>query len=77
MTTTAQINRDADERLALSTKEAARTLGLSHRTMEDWRGSGLGPRFVMLGSRVRYRVSDLIEYLDRNTFSSTGEALAA
>lgn len=78
MTITTFANRDhADEPLILNTKQAARLLGTSPRTMEDWRLTGLGPRFVKLGRMVRYQVRDLVEFIDRNSFGSTGEAKAA
>lgn len=77
MTTTAQINRIAAEPLIVSTKQAARILGNSPRTLEDWRLTGIGPRFVKMGRNVRYRMSDILDYLEQNTFSSTAEAMAA
>lgn len=61
----------------MSTKQAGRLLGLSHRTLEDWRLKGLGPRFLKLGRRVRYRLADIAAYQDGCTFANTGEALAA
>lgn len=61
----------------LCTKQAARLLGCSHRTLEDWRLRGNGPRFLKLGRAVRYRMADLAEFMDKQTFSNTGEALAA
>lgn len=61
----------------LCTKQAARLLGCSHRTLEDWRLRGDGPRFLKLGRAVRYRMADLAAFMDKRTFSNTGEALAA
>lgn len=63
--------------LAMSTKEAARLLSVSHRTLEDWRLKGQGPRFRRWGRMVRYRLSDLNAFADGPSFSNTGEALAA
>ena len=60
-----------------STKEAARLLGVSHRTLEDWRTRGAGPRFIMLGRLVRYRAIDLERFVNRNDFGNTAEAQAA
>ena len=31
---------------------------ISHRTLERWRWTGEGPRFVKLGGRVVYRLED-------------------
>jgi len=61
----------------MSTKQAGALLGLSHRTLEDWRLKGLGPRFLKLGRSVRYRADDLAAFIDGCVFSNTGEALAA
>ncbi len=48
----------------LTTKEAARVLGLSHRTLEQHRLRGSGPPYVRLGRRqLRYLKSDLTAYL--------------
>src|SRR5690606_27873404 len=36
--------------------------GISHRTLERWRWTGEGPKFVKLGGRVVYRLSNIEEY---------------
>lgn len=62
----------------LTTKDAARLLGVSHRTLEDWRLKGGGPRYILVGRRlVRYRISELKLFLDRPDFGNTGEARLA
>ncbi|WP_411699172.1 helix-turn-helix transcriptional regulator [Conyzicola sp.] len=38
----------------LTEKEAAVLLGLSAHTMRNWRGAGVGPAYLKLGSAVRY-----------------------
>lgn len=63
--------------LAISTKEAAKLLSVSHRTMEDWRLNGLGPPFRKWGRLVRYHVSDLRSFAEGPAFTNTGEARAA
>jgi predicted DNA-binding transcriptional regulator AlpA len=58
----------------LDEDEAAEFLGLSPRTMQGMRVSGNGPDYVKLGSRaVRYRLSDLEEYIEDRIQSSTSE----
>jgi hypothetical protein len=42
--------------------ETADFLGISPRTLEAWRLRGGGPLFCKLGSRVRYRRSDLVAW---------------
>ena len=44
-----------DERMYLTTGEAARYLGLSARTLKRYRVTGDGPVFHRFGGRVRYR----------------------
>ena len=43
----------------LNQKELARRWGISHRTLERWRYTGLGPAFLKLGGRVLYRLPDI------------------
>lgn len=48
----------------LTTKEAAERLGLASGTLENWRVSGIGPRYVKVGSRsIRYEAAALDEWL--------------
>src|SRR5690606_28854390 len=47
--------------------------GISHRTLERWRWTGEGPKFVKLGSRVVYRLSDVEEYEQSIGRSSTSD----
>ena len=61
----------------LGTNDAARFLGLSHRTMEKWRLQGLGPGFLKVGRRVLYDLRDLEDYLAscrRRSTSDPGSA---
>jgi hypothetical protein len=37
------------------------------------RYKGTGPKFIKHGSRVLYRWSDVLEWLDHNTFQRTDE----
>lgn len=43
----------------LSEREAADRLGLSPRTLQDWRRRACGPVFLKLGKRVAYHPRDL------------------
>jgi excisionase family DNA binding protein len=45
----------------------AARLGVSRSTLQSWRYSGRGPRFIKLGRMVRYRVADVDAYLSANT----------
>lgn len=61
----------------LRTPEAARFLGLSHRTLEKHRTYGTGPVYRKIGGRVVYVLSDLQTWAARGTRSSTSEITAA
>ena len=43
----------------LSEREAAERLGISPRTLQDWRRRSCGPAFLKLGKRVAYHPDDL------------------
>lgn len=51
----------------LTTKQAAKVLGLSPLTLSTWRCRGQGPKFVKLGNLVRYRKNDLDTWLRERT----------
>ena len=58
----------------LTTREAARFLGVSMAFLERDRWAGAKIPFVKVGSRaVRYRLSDLNDYLKAQTRFSTSE----
>lgn len=49
----------------LTPGEAAKFLRLEPRTLESWRGRGIGPKFVRYSARcVRYRLKDLQDWID-------------
>ena len=47
----------------ITTKEAARYLGISKSRLEKLRGAGGGPIFIRLGRAVRYDTGELDRYL--------------
>lgn len=56
----------------MTTKQAARVVGFSHRTLEGQRMKGVGPRFLRLDNgRIRYRKEDLIQWLENGCASVT------
>jgi predicted DNA-binding transcriptional regulator AlpA len=59
----------------LDETQAAQFLGSTISTLQKWRlYTSNGPRFLKLGSRVRYRVSDLRQWISDRTVSSTSDA---
>ena len=61
----------------LNERQAAAFLGLTVRTLQSWRWSGKGPRYIRISARaVRYDPLDLRSYCDARKVSSTSEACA-
>ena len=66
--------------LAVSANEAAAMLGVSSRTLANWRTLGIGPAFVRVGrvrSRTLYRIDDLNAWLDNNRVETSGSKAVA
>lgn len=56
------------EDIWLCTKELARKLGLSYRTLENWRQRNMGPPYTRLGRKiVRYNLAEVREWQKRNS----------
>ena len=54
--------------------EAADYIGHSVRSLQNWRVRGGGPKFVKISRRsIRYRFSDLNEWIESKLVSSTSE----
>jgi len=53
--------------------EAAELLSLGVRTLEKYRVSGLGPRFIKLNKSVRYRPQDLESWVAARVVKSTSQ----
>lgn len=69
------IAQDAgDEDDLLTTKQLTDWFGVSEQWAEIGRSSGYGPRFIKLSPRrVRYRRSDVIEWLEERTHACTSD----
>ena len=68
--------KDQSVRL-MSEQEAADLLCISFRTLQAWRVRGGGPRFCKVGRAVRYRLSDLDVWLEKQSRGSTSDVVAA
>lgn len=56
-----------DEMKTLDEKAAAEILGVKVKTIQGWRWAKIGPKYLKIGRLVRYRISDLMAYLDKQT----------
>lgn len=53
--------------------ELSERLGVSCRTLERWRWIGIGPLFIKIGGRVRYRLSDVEAFEHSRLCQSTAD----
>lgn len=53
------------ERLLLP-EEAAEILRCNVGTMANWRSQGKGPHYIRMGSLIRYKASDLHDFVNSN-----------
>lgn len=59
---------------SMSEGEAAENLGLSARTLQNYRVRGGGPTYIKLGLRaVRYRLRDLDEFIETHVRNNTSQ----
>jgi hypothetical protein len=64
----------SDQLPALATPaEVAEYLRTTTAALAHDRYRGTGPKFIKRGSRVLYRWSDVLEWLDRNTIQRTDD----
>ncbi|MBU3887215.1 AlpA family transcriptional regulator [Methylosinus sp. KRF6] len=55
----------------LTEQQAAEYLNLAVRTLQQWRVQGKGPKFIKLSRAVRYRQSDLEDYISSSERTHT------
>lgn len=58
----------------LRESEAAKRLGVTARTLGQWRWQRRGPRYVKVGTAVRYRLEDVEAFLVANTVETRDSA---
>ena len=56
----------------LTEQEAGTLIDLAPSTLQKYRITGQGPKFIKVGRKVRYRPEHLIEWLESRTVDSTG-----
>jgi excisionase family DNA binding protein len=64
---------DLPDQQLFAVTELAKRLGVSESTLNKWRLTGVGPRFVKIGRLVKYRGSDVSEWLERQVRISTSD----
>ena len=57
----------------LSTKELARRWNISHRTLENWRQSQMGPSWTKFGKKVAYSLEAVAAYEATHSFKGMGQ----
>lgn len=50
----------------LSERDAASFLGITQRTLQDWRLNRRGPAYIKLGRRIAYDRADLEHFISAN-----------
>lgn len=59
--------------LFVSAKDIGKVvLGVSNKTLANWRSEKKGPRYFLDGQTVYYRVDDLDNYFSRHPVQTTG-----
>lgn len=62
-----------EDRQRLIDRGEAEALGISRRFLEIAAVKGNGPPFIKIGRLVRYRVGDLLDWIEGKKFTSTTE----
>ncbi|WP_420435061.1 helix-turn-helix transcriptional regulator [Hyphobacterium sp.] len=57
----------------MTPRQAAAYLNLAVSSLAKWRVEGIGPSYIKLGSAVRYRRTDLDDWIGSKVQSSTSQ----
>lgn len=49
-----------------TTAELAELLSIKEGTLKNWRNQGVGPKYIKIGSSVRYNLTDIQVYMNQN-----------
>lgn len=61
----------------LNTTEAAPLVGVSPKTLMNWRVLGMGPKHIRAGRKVAYDVNDIEAWKNVRRVASTSQPIAA
>jgi predicted site-specific integrase-resolvase len=70
---------DAVPREYFPPQQAGQYIGVTERTLVEWRRRGTGPHYIRFGGptgRVRYARADLDTFMERQKHSSTSDEAA-
>ncbi|WP_251149948.1 helix-turn-helix domain-containing protein [Cellulosimicrobium sp. Marseille-Q4280] len=70
-TSVSQIEGATTRRRLMTPEELAEHLGVTLHCVYAWSSRGGGPKVVRVGARLRYRPTDVEQWLDRVTDSGT------
>ncbi|KHK04041.1 helix-turn-helix transcriptional regulator [Desulfovibrio sp. TomC] len=59
-------------KLSLTQEDVETLYGIPHKTLEDWRCSGKGPRYIKPGKRVYYLREDIEAFMNASAVVTTG-----
>lgn len=60
----------------LTTDQAAPRIGVTAKTLANWRVSGCGPKFIRAGTKIVYDPADIEAWKATRRVSSTSELVA-
>lgn len=58
----------------VSARQASQLTGFSAKILEKYRAQKIGPRYFKVGTNIRYRVSDLREWIESNPVEAANGA---
>jgi len=53
------------EQLLIGHEELSKLTGIPINTLKDYRAKGKGPRSAIIGGKVKYRRSDVLDWIDQ------------
>ena len=57
----------------LNESRVAQQLDCEQKTLQAWRCRGGGPPYVKIGSLVRYKPQDVLDWIEQRRVANTGE----
>ncbi len=61
----------------ITEREAAKLAGWSCDALIKWRREGRGPQYIRVGRSIRYRLSDLLDWIEEHTVKHVSSSPAA